>query len=315
MDTRDWGEHDPRWRGIRTEWVTVRGRPVRTLRHDGPGGGTPQLLLHGLGGAATNWLEVIGELARRGPVVAPDLPGFGETEPPQPSAATVPENTRFVRTLCRELGMDRVVLHGNSMGGLVSVLVAAEHPDLVARLILAAPGLPAPWRDAHRTSWTALATFAVFAVPGLGRLAMRSRAARLSAEEVFEEMERLVLSPGTSFRPALREVGMRTARRGRELAWRQPSFVAAAESIVALLVPGRRVRRAVDAVRSPTLMIWGEEDRLVGRHVIEGLAARRQDWDVELLEDCGHAPMLEVPDRYLELVTTWLDAADVDMAA
>lgn len=313
--TRDWGEHDQRWRGIRTEWVTVRGRPVRTLRHDGPGTGTPQVLVHGLGGSATNWLDVIVGLARRGPVIAPDLPGFGETEPPQPSAATVPEHARFVPTLCRELGWERIALHGNSMGGLIAVLVAADHPELVERLVLAAPGLPAPWRDAHRTSRTALATFAVFAVPGLGRLAMRGRAARMSADEVFEEMERLVLSPGTSFRPALREVGVRAARRGRELPWRQTSFVAAAESVVSLLVPGRRVRRAVDTAQAPTLLIWGEEDRLVGRHVIEGLAERRPDWDVEVFDGCGHAPMLEMPDHYLDVVTAWLEAADVGVAA
>lgn len=303
----DWGERDLRWHGIRTEWLDVHGTQVRTLRADGPEDGVPTVLVHGLGGAATNWLEVIAELARRGPVLAMDLPGFGETEPPRDTAVRVRAQARFVPALCRAVGWDRVTLMGNSMGGLVSVLVAGRYTELVDRLVLVNPGLPAPARAALRVPLTALVTFAPFVV-GAGERVMRHRHARKSPRELYDETLRLILSDPDGVRPAIREVGLEAAEHGRELSWRLASFVTAAESMMAQLIgPGRgRVQRAVATIEAPTLLLWGLDDRLVGRAVIDGLLARRPDWDCHVWEDVGHVPMIEVPDAFLDVVTGWL---------
>lgn len=298
----DWGVLDPRWAGVRDEWLEVGGHPVHVLRADGPGEGIPQLLIHGLGGSATNWIEVIGALSQRGPVVAPDLPGFGRTEPPHVRAARVPHNVRFVWSLARSLGWDEVELHGNSMGGLISVLLASQHPELVTRLVLVAPGLPAQLTALHRIPRMALLTFAAFAVPGLGERVMRRRHQRHTAEELYDMTLDLVHHDPDRVRPAIRAIALRNVEFGQQASWRLPAFVAAAESLVGLHVGGRRVSGAVDAVSCPTLVVWGEQDQLVGRHVIDHLQDRRPDWEFERLGDCGHVPMIEWPDRYLDLV-------------
>lgn len=304
----DWGERDLRWHGIRTEWMDVHGTAVCTLRADGPEEGTPTVLVHGLGGSATNWLEVMAGLARRGPVLAMDLPGFGETEPVRDTAVRVRSQARFVPALCRAVGWDRVTLMGNSMGGLITTLVAGHHTDLVDRLVLVNPGLPAPVRAAFKVPLTAVVTFAPFAV-GAGERLMRYRFARKSPQELYDDTLRLILADPDGVRPAIRQIGVEAAEHARELPWRLPAFVAAAESIMSLLIgPGRaRVNRALDAIEAPTLLLWGVEDKLVGRPVIDGLLERRPDWDLHVWEGVGHVPMVEVPDAFLRVVTGWLD--------
>lgn len=305
-DPDDWGVVDPRWAGIRTEWIDVRGHPVRVLRADGRPDGRPQLLVHGLGGSATNWLEVISELAEFGPVAAPDLPGFGATRPPWPSAARVSANVAFVAALADTLGWDRLTLHGNSMGALIATLLAADRPDLVRRLVLAAPALPAPRRDAHRVPKMALLTFAPFLLPPLGQAVIRGRYARESAEELYARTIDLVYADPSRVREPLRLVGNHNAELGRQSPWRAEAFSHAAASVVAEVTRARRIQAAVDRVASPVLVVWGDDDRLIGRPVIDGAIHRRPDWDLEVIPDCGHTPMLEWPDRYLELVGGWL---------
>ncbi len=305
----DWAERAERWQGIRTEWLTVNHLPVHTLRADGPDDGTPIVLVHGLGGSATNWLEVMPALARRGPVLAMDLPGFGMTAPPRPSAAAVRPNARFISALCREVGWDRVVLMGNSMGGMIAVLVAGHRQDLVESLVLVNPGLPAPLRAALEVPVTALAVFAPFVLPGLGSRLMKARLNRLSAEDLFRETMNLVTADRSRVSEELKQVGLDNTRRGKELDWRPASFGHAAESLMSLLIgPSRRVaHRSLDAITAPTLLLWGDKDRLVGEPVVDGVAQRRPDWHVHVWEDVGHVPMMEVPERFSAVVTDWLD--------
>jgi pimeloyl-ACP methyl ester carboxylesterase len=311
---QDWGERSDRWTGIRTEWIDIQGTAVRTLRAAAAPGAedaTPIVLVHGLGGSATNWLEVMGGLRSRGPVLAMDLPGFGETEPPRATAPRVTANARFVPALCRSLGWDRVVLMGNSMGGMISTLVAGRHPELVEALVLVNPGLPAPLSAAHKAPKMALLTFAPFLVPGVGERAMRLRYKRTSAEELAAQTRRIVFADPDRCSPAMRDLGVEQAARGKELDWRLPSFVTAAESLMGLLVgPGRRrANAAVEAIQSPTLLLWGDEDQLVGEQVIQGLVGRRSDWQQHTFDTVGHVPMMEVPDDFLEVAGGFLDRA------
>jgi pimeloyl-ACP methyl ester carboxylesterase len=308
---QDWGDRDARPAGVRSEWLDVQGTRVRVLRHDGPGDpdATPFLLVHGLGGSATNWLEVMAGLGQRAPVAAVDLPGFGETAPPRRTAARVTANARFVGAFAAALGWDRVVLAGNSMGGMISVLVAARRPDLVERLVLLNPGLPAPVRAAAKVPVTALLTFAPFLFPGVGTRVLRARYRRMTPEQLYRQTQRLVYAEPERVNPALHDVGVEGAARGRELEWRLPAFVTAAESLMALLVGSGRpkIQRAIDAVACPTLLLWGDRDKLVGRPVIDGLVSRRPDWDSHTFEGVGHVPMAEVPDATLAVLGAWLD--------
>ncbi|MBJ7612163.1 MAG: alpha/beta hydrolase [Candidatus Dormibacteraeota bacterium] len=96
--------------------------------HDFGGSGPPLVCVHGLGGAAINWMAVGHELGRRYRVLAPDLRGFGET-PLGNRDSTIDSNQRLLDRFIREVAGSAAVLVGNSMGGLLSTLQAARHPE------------------------------------------------------------------------------------------------------------------------------------------------------------------------------------------
>jgi pimeloyl-ACP methyl ester carboxylesterase len=303
---QDWSERCARWKDVRTEWLEVDGVRVHLLRADGPSHGSPQLLLHGLGGCATNWIEVIGDLARHGPVVAPDLPGFGRTEPLEPGRAGVPDLAGFLVRLLDELGWQQATVHGNSMGGLLAIHLASLASGRVSRLVLTAPALPTPRSALHRISSSTLARFAPFVLPGLGRPALRLLSA-LSPERYWQQTARYLHGDPDRVPVEASEVGLEDVVFGRGTRWRTPAFVAAAESLVrALLAPGELLR-LIDAAELPVLVIWGEADRLVCRAVIDHVAERRPDWDLAVLPSVGHVPMLEAPQEFVETASSWID--------
>jgi pimeloyl-ACP methyl ester carboxylesterase len=311
----DWGVRADRWAGIRSEFLDVRGVDVHLLRHD-PAPGVPddaptQLLLHGLGGAATNWLEVMRRLSQHGPVVAPDLPGFGRTPAPRPGAARTSVNVRFVRTLLGVLGLDRVVLHGNSMGGLIAVQVADDEPDRVTRMVLVSPALPGPLRAMRALTPTTLLRFAPFLIPPLGRAAVRHTWSRTTPEAMWQDTLEFVHGDPDRVASELHEVGLENVRWGREQPWRFDGFVTAATSVVAAMTVGQfALARTVERLHAPTLLLWGDADQLVGQHVIDHLRDRRPDWDTHVFPTIGHVPQVESPDDYMAVVDRWLRLGD-----
>jgi pimeloyl-ACP methyl ester carboxylesterase len=305
----DWGDVTGRWAGVRSETLEIRGVAVHVLRADGPddgGDGLPQLLVHGLGGSATNWIEVMPALAKLGPVVAPDLPGFGRTRPPHPRAARVTANAGFLRALLRTLEWDRAVVHGNSMGGMLAMMLTARAPEKVAGLVLTAPALPAPRSRMREIDRKTLLRFAPFAVPRLGRVVLRQLWNRMTPEQQWNDTVDFVYGDPAHLTPELREVGLANLRYGRETDWRLPSFVSAAESLVVELVTGRRLIRAIDEADVPGLVVWGEQDQLVGRAVIEHLVERRPEWHLHEFPHVGHVPQVEAPAEYVEITERFL---------
>lgn len=118
--------------------VTARGVRMRVLE---AGAGEPIVLVHGFLQSRLSWDAVGAELARRFRVVAPDLPGFGDSERPPP------ERYRYgfdafaesIVDLTAALDLGRVVLAGYGLGASVALTLAAEHPHLVSRLVLVSP--------------------------------------------------------------------------------------------------------------------------------------------------------------------------------
>jgi pimeloyl-ACP methyl ester carboxylesterase len=70
----------------------------------------------------------------------------------------------------------------------------------------------------------------------------------------------------------------------------------------------RNMRADEARVTSPTLIVHGDQDRLVPAAAARALAARRPEWSLEMIDDCGHAPQLEVPDQFLAAAVPWLAA-------
>jgi pimeloyl-ACP methyl ester carboxylesterase len=302
MKTSDWGRLDPAWAGIHDEMLDVGGRPVRVLRADGvAGAGEPQLLVHGLGGASSNWVDVIGGLRRLGPVVAMDLPGFGHTPAASGTALTVDGHAELVLAVADELGWERFTLHGNSMGGLVSTLLAAEHPDRVERLVLVSPALPP-------SCPLAMLPPPLTTLTGMVPMVLPSRRPH--------QLMRLIFTDPEGIRPALLKVMAADSRPRdeQETADHKRALLESTRSIAGLWLDPRRVYRAIDAVQAPTLVLGGTADALVPARVLRKVLARRTDWAGSVLDDHRHALMLDAPEEFLDRVSSWHAATDAAVA-
>lgn len=312
-----WLLHDPRWAGVREDVMSVGGHPVRVLRADSTGGTEPQLLVHGLGGSAVNWIDVIGPLSRFGPVVAVDLPGFGGTAVLEGGHAGVEANADFVLAVADALGWDRFSLHGNSMGGLIAALAAAEAPERVSRLALVSPalpprgpseGIPLPWPTAIGALPLALPVVgAAAAEHTLGRPGPDGEVA-VDGQALIE----LLFHNARALRPALLQALATDAAvsRLRPRAERARELSNVTRSLTRLWLDPRLAHDAVARVSSPTLVVAGGADRLIHARSFESLGRRRPEWTVWIASDAGHVLMLEQPRRYLDVFAGWRAAED-----
>ena len=311
-EVEDFGELDEAWAGTRVEWLEVAGTRTRLLRRDGAADGPLVLLVHGLGGSAPNWLEVMEPLTAIGDVVALDLQGFGEAAPPRPTSSRPAANARFVATVLHALDAGPAVVVGNSMGGLVSTLLAGEHPDMVDHLVLLCPALP-PWLPGVRLSKFQLSSFGPFLVPGLGPWLQRRRVRRMTFEEQYREMMR-GLVPDTDVTPErMVQVGIANLARLKQLKWRGAAFSEATNGLFEhQLGPGRsRTITAMEQVAAPTLYIRGAVDPLVLGATTAMVERVRPDWVIETPDDIGHVPMIEAAEWTGERIVRFVHGASV----
>lgn len=310
MRFADWGERCPRWTGVQSRTVDVGGTAVHYLTHaaepTAPPGAPTHLLVHALAGSASSWLDVIPELAAHGHVVAPDLPGtiLGHTEAPHPRAVGAAPSASFLRRFTQAIGVTRMVLHGWSMGGLAALLLADLAPDRVERLVLTAPTLAWPVTD-REARWWRMVGAAALAVGtpvarGVLRLVggpvMRRKGARIAGQGGSAGEADSRMSPELA---ALVDAELRAAdpkRLGH-------AVTAFASVTSAMFVDRAPVLDAIARVRVPTTVLWGEDDEIIGRAVIDHLLALRPDWDLQAIPGAGHLLPLELPAAYVEAAT------------
>jgi len=306
----DLGARSPAWTSLRSTTVDVRGTAVHLVRGGRPaadgGDPVPHLFVHGLGGGATNWLEVMPLLGADREVIAVDLPGFGRTVPPRTSAARVRANARFLPVLLDTLGIERVVLHTNSMGSTVAALMAPLAPGRVDRLVLAAPALPTARADLTHLPPTVYKRFAPFVVPGMGTAILRAYWSRATLDELMDEALALIVEEREDLTPAMLTMMRDNIAFAKRTPWRLEALSFATESLVAALLGGREVAEGIAALTERTLVLWGDADRLVGRPVIEHLRARRPEWRYVVLPGVGHVPMMQAPQRYVATFDAWV---------
>ena len=311
-EVQDFGAIDSAWAGTRVEWMDIAGARVRLLRHDGAADGPLVLLVHGLGGSATNWLEVMEPLSAIGDVVAVDLLGFGETAPPRPTSSRPVNNARFLATLLHALDRGPAVVVGNSMGGLVSTLLAGEHPELVDQLVLLGPALP-PYLPGVRPSKVQLSSFGPMLLPVVGPWLMRRRIRSMTFRQQYERMMHGIVAHPDRIPPRMVEVGIANLSRLTELKWRGLAFKEATTSLFEHQIgPGRsRVIRAMKQITAPTLYIRGLEDPLVLDATTAMVRRVRPDWLIEEAEDIGHVPMVEDASWTAEHILAFVRGATV----
>jgi len=277
--------------------------PVFYLDLQGPSSGPTFILVHGLGGSHANWLALAPVLAHRGRVLALDLPGFG-LSPLAGRKANLSSSRDLIARFIEAVADLPVILVGNSMGGALSVRHAVADPGSVRGLVLIAPALPRNGRQSFDP--TVAGFISASMIPRIGETFVANGMRRYGAERVVQRMLRLCnVDPSRVAREVV-EAHLEIARERAGEADMASAFVQGARSLVGALGRRRRYMGWLHAVSAPTLLIGGALDRLVPRACVEAIARVRPDWDLVMLDDVGHTPMLEDPRAVLGAIDAWL---------
>ncbi|MFJ3717350.1 alpha/beta fold hydrolase [Streptomyces sp. NPDC090057] len=251
----------------------------------------PAFFVHGLGGSSQNWSSLMAELDGVVDGEAVDLPGFGDSPPPDDGDYSITGHARAVIRCLDAAGRGPVHLFGNSLGGAVATRVAAVRPDLVRTLTLVSPALPE-----LRIQRTAVPT-GLLGVPGIAALFTR-----LTREWTAEQRVRGVMAlcygdPGRvspeAFGHAVEEL-----ERRQQLPYFWDAMARSARGIVNAYTLGGQhgLWRQAERVLAPTLLIYGGRDQLVGFRMARKAARSFRDSRLLSLPEAGHVAMMEYPE-------------------
>jgi len=259
--------------------VDVNGLKISTYE---VGEGPTVLVLHGLGGSKISALPMLPPLVHAGyRLIVPDLPGHGESDKPRGDYS--PRfYARAMRQLLDALAVDRAAVIGNSLGGRVALEMAVRSPDRVTGLGLLDPAVPG-FRVRYVLGFTRVIPTEVGAIPFPLREAWMRRAVR-----------RLMADPSR-----LPEDGFDAAAAEFIRIYRNPAArMAFFDSLRHILIePPRPFWAWMGRVRVPTLVIWGEDDRLVPVRLAYKLAEALPGAELLVLPKVGHVPQFEAPEE------------------
>ena len=228
----------------------------------------PVVLLHGLMGHMDHWDATLDAVAPRARLIAPELPLFD----PAFENLSLPGLAAYVRDFLDALGIGRAVVGGNSLGGHVAIELALTLPERVSGLVL--------------TGSSGL----------LERTFTRGVPHRPTTEYVREKMREVF------FDPALVTDGWVDAVQ-RTVTTR---FSALRVLKVARAARARSVEPWLARIQAPTLLVWGRDDRITPPALAERFHALIPRSELVFLPRCGHAPMLEQPETFNNVLRHWL---------
>ncbi len=252
--------------------------------------GTIVILLHGIGDAVETWGSNISALAEHHRVYALDLVGFGHSDKPsiQPSLSF---GAQFVSDFMETQHIERISLIGNSMGGAISLQFALQFPDKLERLVL---------ESGASLGKEITPVFRLFSIPLIGECLTRpshwgtawllkqvAHDPALITDEMVELYYQLSSLPGAqkSFLSAMRV--------GVNFLGQRPQFV-------------RSILDHLGKITRPTLIIWGQQDRIIPVAHAQVARDRIPNAELHILDSCGHGPHFEHPEEYNRLVLEFL---------
>lgn len=253
------------------------------------GEGPPLVLVHGVATSRSIWRHVVPGLAERHLVATPDMPGFGAS-PPVGRGFVLEDVADALAGALATLPAP-VDLLGNSLGGAVSIVLAERRPDLIRRLILAAPAGLAP----HRAPIPAIAG-------GVSATVVAARR-RVAPRLVGSAAARRVLLYGLMLDPAAASAD---EARATIAASRGAQRVAAAIAAVA----AADLRSRLSGLAVPVAFLWGERDHLFPVTMLEELRARVPGAAAEVIAGAGHVPQLDRPGEFVAAVERLLAATE-----
>jgi len=272
--------------------LTIHGK---RLAYRLAGKGPLVLLIHGMAGSATTWKQAMPALSEHFTVLAPDLLGHGESDKTK-GDYSLGAMASTLRDLIVVLGYKRATVVGQSYGGGIAMQFAYQYPERCERLVLVdAGGLGAEVNPLLR----------MLTLPGSE--AMLLVACAPPVRHVVEALGRVAFRKKIRSSPAIPEL------------WRSYTSLGDVETrraflrtLRAVIDPGGQSVSASDklylTVGIPTLIIWGEDDRIIPvEHAYAAHTAIRGSW-LEIIEGVGHYPHCEAPDRFVEALTEFIES-------
>ncbi|WP_424184419.1 alpha/beta fold hydrolase [Actinokineospora sp. G85] len=282
-------QSSPAWPG---EDVESNGITLHVRRTPGEGDVTA-VYVHGLGGSATNWTDLAGQLAGHAPGIAVDLPGFGRSQPPAGYPYTIDAHADAVANWLRGLELGPVHLLANSMGGTICIHLAARHPDLVRTLTMISPAVPDLRPDPRRMSDPRM-VLAMLPVIGNG---VRRQLAQISPRQRATQMLNLCFAdPSGVSQERLEETANEYAERAKQ-AWANPALAQSTVGLIRSWLAGgsRSVWRQLPHIAVPSLVVWGTEDKLVSVRKAPRTAELLPRGKLLVLPRTGHVAQMERP--------------------
>jgi pimeloyl-ACP methyl ester carboxylesterase len=270
--------------GLEERFAELRGCRLRYLVG---GEGAPLVLLHGLGGAAANWLALAPLLLPGRRLLAPELPGHGESSPLAAAASLNAYADRIALLMERE-GLAPAPVVGHSLGGAVALRLAIRRPELVSGLVLAAG---AGISSGRRTARYALTVTGI--VKPARKIAPHSRRVARSASLKWLVFGRWGAADPPALPPEVVESFLAA-----------PAFHTDTGSAAKALVLDDP-RPELDRVRCPALVLWGARDT----QLPVGDAfdyARRLRARLRVIADCGHLLIAERPEACADAISEFL---------
>ncbi len=278
---------------MESKLVSLHGRPLRYVE---AGSGPVLLMIHGMAGTCESWEAVLEPLAQRHTVIAPDLPGHGESDPGG-GDYSLGSLAAVLRDLLVARGHEHATLVGHSLGGGIAMQFAYQFPELAERLALVCSGGLGPEvNPVLRAAALPGANLFIAATAGPGRVAGSALARGLASIGLRPSADVAEVARGYA---SLADSGRRSA------------FLATLRSVVG--TEGQRVEagdRLYLADGIPVLIVWGRRDRIIpvahGEHAHETIAGSR----LEIFDDAGHMPQLEAPGRFVAVLESFLEETE-----
>ena len=269
---------------VRRSFASVGGVRIHWAEIGEESAAPPVVMIHGLQDCHLTWRRVASLLARDRRVLLPDLPGHGLSDRPD-AAYDLPWYARVIAAWLRTIDVPVADVVGHSLGGGIGQMLLLECRDRIRRLVLAASG--GLGREISTLLRLALVLIAVerFGQPFFGvgtRLALRG----VLAPEDVAELSAMNATVGSA------RAFARTVRDLIDWRGQRRRFFERAHEILAL---------------PPIAVIWGDRDRVIPARHAEAFAALVAGVEVTVLAGCGHYLHNEQPERFAQVVRTFLD--------
>jgi 4,5:9,10-diseco-3-hydroxy-5,9,17-trioxoandrosta-1(10),2-diene-4-oate hydrolase len=275
--------------------INVGGLTTRYFRAGNDG--LPLVLLHGDSASALDWSWVLPTLGATHRVYAPDFPGFGESA--KPSLDYSPEFLRqFLVDFLDALGIERAVLVGNSLGGLVCLRFALSRPEQVAALVLV---------DSSGLGYSVTPALSQLTLPLYGEAAISWCQTPLGAKQRSWLRTSLLFAHPSQ----VPDVWLAEQERMAQM----PGFLQATVSSLRAQVNvfGQRqvLLDSLGQLQMPTLVVWGTDDLVFPKEQAQDAVSRLQQGYLAFIPDCGHLPHIERPELFSAELSKFLNEVAV----